>query len=284
MPTRRNFVATLAAVAGGALGRAAAVPFPTSVLSSPNKLDRIGIQLYSVRDLMAKDFAGTIAQIAQIGYREVEFAGYFNNKPSDIRQLLTRNGLTAPSSHLGFDILRTGTDQAMAAVAELGAQYATVAWTPVEERGGTSTWKRIADLFNEAGRKAQAHGLKFAYHNHDFEFEPCVGESLPFDVLLANTDPALVSFEMDVYWVTHARQDPRAYIRTYPSRFVMLHLKDSAGPPDDKQTDVGKGTIDFVSILRTDTALQHAFVEADQPADPLAFARNSFNYLKGLEY
>jgi sugar phosphate isomerase/epimerase len=286
MPTRRDFVATIAAVAGGAIGRAAVAPFPTSFASSPlsRKLDRIGIQLYAVRTEMQRDFTGTLERIAGIGYQEVEFAGFYDRKPADIRLLLQRLNLTAPSAHLGFDILKAGTDQALAAVAELGAKYATVAWTPPEDRGGTDAWKRVADLFNAAGRKAQSHGLRFAYHNHDFEFEPCVGQTFGMDTLLANTDPALVWYEMDVYWVTAGGQDPLAYIRKYPSRFVMFHIKDSAGPPDHKQTDVGAGTIDFAAVLRANPALQHAFVESDEPADPLGFARNSFNYLKGLEY
>jgi len=285
MLTRRNFVATaFAAVAAGASGRNATVPFSGLLRNRARKLDRIGIQLYSVRDLMAKDFEGTLAQLAQIGYKEVEFAGFYGRKPADIRALLQRDGLTAPSAHLGFDVLSKDTDQTMAAVAELGAQYATVAWTPQEERGGTDKWKSIADKFNAAGRIAKAHGISFAYHNHDFEFEPCVGSALPFDVLLQNTDPALVNFEMDVYWVNHAGQKPVDYITKYPNRFVMLHLKDGGPAPAYTMTDVGSGTIDFASILRADTALQHAFVEKDVQSDPMGFARNSFNYLNNLTY
>jgi sugar phosphate isomerase/epimerase len=283
MLTRRNFVATVAAVAGGAIG-GKALALPTAFRGRPRKLDRIGIQLYSVRDLMKSDFEGTLASIAQIGYKEVEFAGFYNRKPADIRALLQRDGLTAPSAHLGFDILQKDTDQAMAAVAELGAQYATVAWTPQEERGGPDKWKSIADRFNAAGRVAKAHGISFAYHNHDFEFEPCVGNQFPYDVLLQNTDPALVNFEMDVYWVTHAGQKPVEYLTRYPNRFVMLHLKDGGPPPDYKMTDVGSGTIDFASILRAATGMQHAFVEKDEQTDPMGFARNSFAYLNRLDF
>jgi sugar phosphate isomerase/epimerase len=285
MLTRRNFVATsLAAVAGGAIGQKANVPLAGFLSGRAKKLDRIGIQLYSVRDLMAKDFEGTLASIAQIGYKEVEFAGFYNRKPADIRALLQKDGLVAPSAHLGFDVLSKDTDATMAAVAELGAQYATVAWTPQEERGGADKWKATADKFNAAGRVAKAHGISFAYHNHDFEFDPAAGDVHPLDILVQNTDPALVNFEMDVYWVNHAGQSPVAYISKYPGRFVLLHLKDGGPPPDYTMTDVGSGTIDFASILRADTAMQHVFVEKDVQSDPMGFARNSFNYLNNLTY
>lgn len=285
MLTRRNFVATtLAAVAGGAVGRKANVPFAGILGGRPTRLDRIGIQLYSVRDLMAKDFEGTLAAVAQIGYREVEFAGFYGRKPSDIRALLQKNGLVAPSAHLGFDVLTNNTDQTFGAVAELGAQYATVAWTPEEERGGADKWKANADKFNAAGRVARTHGLSLAYHNHDFEFDPAAGSIHPLDILLQNTDPALVNFEMDVYWVTHAGQSPVAYLTQYPTRFKMLHLKDGGAPPNYPMTDVGSGTIDFVPILRAARAMQHAFVEKDLQTDPMGFARNSYNFLHNLTY
>jgi sugar phosphate isomerase/epimerase len=124
--------------------------------------------------------------------------------------------------------------------------------------------------------------MRFAYHNHAWEFRPLEGE-LPIDILLGECDPELVSFEMDVYWVTVAGADARDYIRRNPTRFKMLHFKDSAGPPKHEQVDVGKGTIDFAAVVRLDAELQHAleyvFVEADDPPDPLAFARASFEYL-----
>ena len=285
MLTRRDFVATsLAAVAGGAIGRKANVPLVGFLGDRAKKLERIGIQLYSVRDLMAKDFEGTLASLAQIGYKEVEFAGFYNRKPADIRALLQKDGLVAPSAHLGFDVLTKNTDQTFADVAELGAQYATVAWTPQEERGGADKWKAIADKFNAAGRVARTHGLSFAYHNHDFEFDPAAGPVHPLDLLVQNTDPALVNFEMDVYWVTHAGQKPVEYLTKYPNRFVLLHLKDGGAPPDYPMTDVGSGTIDFASILRAASAMQHVFVEKDLQNDPMGFAHNSFNYLNNLTY
>ena len=261
MITRRTFLVVVGASVGSAVCRTRAdTPGLGTTAAGRRHLDRIGIQLYSVRQEMQRDMPATLARIADIGYREVEFAGYFGRTPAQVRQLLEQNHLSAPSTHLGYDLLASG------------------AWDKALDD---------ADEFNRAGEAARKKGLRFAYHNHDFEFVRSDG-AVPLEILLANTDPALVSFEMDVYWVTHAGADPKALIRQYPTRFALLHIKDSAGPPDDKMVDVGAGKIDFASILRLDAdqrqAVKHVFVEHDQPADPFAFAKNSFDYLKKLEY
>jgi len=229
----------------------------------------------------------TIARIANIGYREVEFAGYFGRTAADVRAMLERNGLSAPSTHIAFAGLGDAWDKMLDFAAGVGHQFVTVPWIDAKKRTTLADWHRIAADFNKAAERARSRGLRFAYHNHDFEFKR-VGDTVPFDLLLRETDPALVSFEMDVYWVTEAGSDPRAYLRQYPSRFVMLHLKDSAGPPKHAQVDVGKGTIDFAAILRLDAnqkhAVEHVFVEHDEPPQPFVFAKNSYDYLHALEF
>jgi sugar phosphate isomerase/epimerase len=287
MPTRRNFLTSLGVFAGAVACRSKvpALVGDSSPLVARRRLDRIGIQLYSVRDEMQRDVPGTLARIAQIGYRDVEFAGYFGRSAADIRQLLDANHLSAPSTHIGYDPATW--DASLDFAKAVGHEYVTVPWIDESKRKTLDDWRRIADDFNRAAERARAKGLRFAYHNHNFEFVP-VGGEVPLDVLLARTDPSLVSYEMDVYWVTNAGRDPREYLKKYPGRFVMLHIKDSAGPPKHDQTDVGAGTIDFASIFRLDAdtsrSVKHVFIEADQPANPMAFARNSFNYLKALEY
>jgi sugar phosphate isomerase/epimerase len=286
MISRRNFLVVVGASFGSAVCRTRAdTPGLGTSSAGKRKLDRIGIQLYSVRQEMQRDMPATLARIADIGYREVEFAGYFGRTPAQVRQLLDQNHLSAPSTHLGFDLLGTDKwDKALDDAAAIGHEYATIAWIPENLR---KDWRRIADQFNQAGEAARKKGLRFAYHNHDFELKSTEATK-PLDILLANTDPALVSYEMDVYWVTFAGADPKAYLRQYPTRFAMLHLKDSAGPPDNKMVDVGTGKIDFAGILRLDAdqrqSVKHVFVEHDQPADPFAFAKNSFDFLKKLEY
>lgn len=230
---------------------------------------------------------GTLARLAEIGYREVEFAGYYRRTPAEVRQLLERNRLAAPSTHVQYETVRDNFDRTADDALAIGHQFLTVPFLGDAERRSVDTWRRVAQDFNRAGEKARARGLRFAYHNHDFEFNRVDG-ILPFDLLIAETDPALVSFQMDVYWTVKAGGDPLAYFRKHPTRFSSLHIKDSAGAPNHGQVDVGAGKIDFAAILRLDagqqSSVKHLFVEHDQPPDPMMFAKNSFDYLSKLEY
>lgn len=258
----------------------------TTLASQRRRLDRIGIQLYAVRQLTQRDLPGTLARLAEIGYREVEFAGYFGRSPEQTRALLTQYKLTSPSTHIGYDQLGANWDRALDEALARGHRYVTVPWLPESARSAEAS-RRVADEFNRAGEAARRRGLRFAYHNHDFEFIR-TGDTTPFNVLLANTDPQNVSFQLDVYWAVKAGADPLTLIRQHPTRFTMLHVKDSGGPPDHRQVDVGAGTIDFAAILRLDQSqrgvIEHVFIEHDQPADPMAFAKASFDYLSRLQY
>lgn len=288
MPSRRDFLAGLGAVAAlTACGSRAAALASAASASQRRKLERIGIQLYTVRAGMQRDMAGTFARLAEIGYREVEFAGYFNRAPRLIRAELQRAGLTGVSAHDEIATVRNAWDRALDDAAELGLRYVTINWLPAETRRTNDDWRRIADDFNSAGEKARARGLRLAYHNYDVSLQPLQG-IVPLDLLLERVAPENMDFQMDVYWLVVGGADPLAYIRRYPTRFTMLHVKDSAGAPRHAQTDVGAGVIDFRSILALDAsqrgAIQHVFVEHDEPADPFAFAKTSFDYLSRLEY
>jgi sugar phosphate isomerase/epimerase len=288
--TRRDFLATvgsLAAVTACRQSGSAQQAQQTSAQATRRRFERIGIQLYSVRTEMQRDMPGTLARLAEIGYHEVEFAGYYRRTPAEVKQLLERNRLSAPSTHVTYESVRDTFDKVADEAQAVGHQYLTVPFLGEAERRSADTWRRVAQDFNRAGEKARARGLRFAYHNHDFEFNRVDG-ILPFDLLITETDPALVSFQMDVYWTVKAGGDPLAYFRRHPTRFSMLHIKDSAGPPGHAQTDVGAGTIDFAGIMRLDVSQQssvkHVFVEHDQPPNPLVFAKNSFDHLSKLEY
>src|SRR5256714_10844645 len=280
MTDRRDFIKAL----GAAALAPALQPLAPSLHSraSLRKLDRIGLQLYTVRHAMEKDVEGTIARVAAIGYREVEFAGYFGKSARDVRALLDRHGLSAPSSHVSLapDQWRRALDAAPV----VGHRYLVIAWIPAEERRTLDDYKRWAERLNRAATEAKAAGLEFAYHNHDFEFAPLDGK-LPYDVLLAETDPKLVQLEMDLYWIVKAGQDPLAYFARWPGRFPMVHVKDSAGPPDHKMTAVGAGKIDFRKIFaQSDQAGDpHYFLQHDNPGEPFASIRPSWWYLKRLE-
>jgi len=281
--TRRTFLATLGVAAFGIASRDA---LADGILLAPHrKLKKVGLQLYSVRDLMKADLPGTLRKVAQIGYKEVEFAGYFGRSPAQIRALLKQNGLTSPSSHIGLDILEKDSVRAFADAKAIGHQWVTMPYIPEERRKTVDDWNKIIDLLNQLGPQAKAAGLRLAYHNHDFEIRPVNGVR-PLDMMLDKTDPSLVDFEMDLYWVVFGGGDPIDFFNRHPKRFAMVHVKDSAGPPDNKMVDVGKGTIDFPKIFaQSDKAgIKHYFVEHDQPADPIATIRNSYRYLHALRY
>ncbi len=281
--TRRTFLATLGVAAIGIASRDA---LADGVLLAPHrKLKKVGLQLYTVRDLMKADLPGTLRKVAQIGYKEVEFAGYFGRSPTQIRALLKQNGLTSPSSHIGLDILEKDSVRAFADAKAIGHQWVTMPYIPEERRKTVDDWNKIIDLLNQLGPQAKAEGLRLAYHNHDFEIRPVDGVR-PLDMMLSKTDPALVDFEMDLYWVVFGGGDPLDFFNRYPKRFALVHVKDSAGPPDNKMVDVGKGTIDFPKIFaQSDKAgIKHYFVEHDQPADPIATIRNSYKYLATVRF
>jgi sugar phosphate isomerase/epimerase len=276
---RRAFVTTMGAL-GGALAAPALVPRPPS----RHRLDRIGLQLYTVRKAMQADVEGTLARVAATGYKEVEFAGYFGKSPTDIRAMLDRHGLSAPAVHVG-SIAPDQWRASLEAAATIGHRYMVVPWIPAEERATLDGWKRVAENYNRIGAEARAAGLQFAYHNHDFEFVPVEGR-VPFDVLLENTDPQLVQLEIDLYWITKGGQDPLRYFQRWPGRVPLVHVKDSVGPPDHTMVDVGAGKIDFKKIFarREQAGIRHFFVEHDEPSDLFGSIRASYEYLKRLEF
>ncbi|MGH7529454.1 MAG: sugar phosphate isomerase/epimerase family protein [Gemmatimonadales bacterium] len=275
---RREFMAMMAGI-----GVAAAFPrAPRTAYRS--RLDRIGLQLYTIRGEMRRDFEGTLARVAEIGYQEVEFAGYFNHAPSAVRALLDRNGLTAPATHVG-SIEPDAWRASLEASRVIGHRYIVVPWIPEERRRTLDDYRRVAEDFNRVAAEAKSAGLQFAYHNHDFEFTPLEGR-IPFDVLLEHTDPALVQIELDLYWITKGGQDPLSYFARWPGRITLVHVKDSGGAPAHPQVAVGAGTIDFRRIFshHEQAGIRHYFVEHDEPADPFAFLRKSYEYLRRLEF
>jgi sugar phosphate isomerase/epimerase len=276
--TRREFIGTMTG-----LGVAALIPGALRAAHSA-RLEKIGLQLYTVRDKMKEDFEGTLARVAEIGYKEVEFAGYFNHSPADVRAILDRHGLSAPSTHVG-DISPDAWKASLDAAHAIGHEYIVVPWIPEERRKTLDDWRKVAADFNRAAQAAHDAGIQFAYHNHDFEFPKLAGQ-VPYDVLLQNTDPRLVQLEIDLYWITKAGQDPLAYFGRWPGRIPLVHVKDSAGPPEHKMVDVGQGKIDWKRIFakQDQAGIKHAFVEHDQPPQPFEDIAVSVRYLKDLEF
>jgi sugar phosphate isomerase/epimerase len=200
-----------------------------------------------------------------------------------VRAALQRAGLEGPASHVPAAAVVDATERILDETAGVGCRYLVAAWIDAEQRRTVEDWNRWADRFNRVGELARARGLRFAYHNHNYEFPPVDGV-VPYDVLLARTDPSLVEFEMDLYWIISAGGDPLARFAAHPGRFPLVHVKDSMGPPDHRMVDVGRGTIDFATIFarREQAGIRHWFVEHDEPASGLESARVSFQTMQRL--
>ena len=261
----------------GALGSLLAGPAHAQGFGPP------GLQLYTVRSLLERDYAGTLARVAALGCREVEFAGlYPSSSTRETVALLQRHGLSAPSGHAEYETLARDPGAELQKANELGQRFVVCPSIDEPHRRTIDDWKRIAKNFNRIGEQARRAGLTFAYHNHDFEFQPIAGQ-IPYDLMLTETDPALVKLEMDFYWMARAGRDPLAYFRKYPGRFPLVHLKDMAR--GGSITEVGNGTVDFARLL-TEAKLAgivHGFVEHDDPADPLKSIEISLRYLRQLK-
>jgi sugar phosphate isomerase/epimerase len=180
-----------------------------------HKIEKIGLQLYTVRDLMKQDFDGTLAKVAATGYKEVEFAGYFDRSPKDVRAAVDRHGLTAPSAHIEYKNLGEKFPEVIEAAKVVGHEYLVNPWIDENIRKQPDGWKQAAETFNRAGEACKKAGIQFAYHNHWFEFLPVNGK-LPYDLLLTDCDPNLVKMELDLCWITVGGQDPLKYFDRYP--------------------------------------------------------------------
>ncbi len=270
---RREWIQTM-----GAALPVAYLGFPTAL----DRIEKVGVQLYTVRDAMAADFDGTLAKVAQIGYKEVEFAGYYNHDAKAVRALLDKLGLAAPSTHVGFDVLGEPWQKVLDDSKVIGHQYVVVPSIPDDLRKTLDGYRRAAEQFNKAGEAAQKAGIQFGYHNHNAEFQLVEGRP-PYDVLLEATDPKLVQFEMDLYWIIFGGADPLKYFARWPGRFPLVHVKDMTA--QHTMTDVGSGVINWKQLFaHHEAGIRHYIVEHDEPASPFDSIKASYEYLSKLEF
>ena len=287
---RRTFLEILTA--------AAVLPRQLSWAADEHRIEKIGLQLYTVRDQMKADFDGTIAKVASIGYKEVEFAGYFGRTPERVRAVIDRNGLTSPSCHVEYAVLSDKWPSVIESSKVIGQSYIVCPWIPEEIRKQPDGWKRAIETFNHAGEISKKSGIQFAYHNHWFEFLPVNGK-LPYDMLLEQCDPDLVKMELDLCWITVAGADPLTYFNRHPGRFPLVHVKDmkklpkvsASGGQDfgDSLTDmtaVGSGVIDWKRLLGQSekVGIKHYFVEHDKAEAPFESIKMSYDYLSRLRF
>lgn len=211
-------------------------------------MKKIGLQLYSIRELVQDDFAGTIKKVAEAGFTGVEFAGYYGKTAKEVKNMLDENGLIAAGSHDGIDLLKNNLAGAIDFALEIGNKNVICPYFPDLVQGDADAFKKAADLFNEIGAKCKESGLKFGYHNHNFEFRNFDGV-YGLDMIMANTEPDLVFFEIDTYWAKFAGLNPIEVVEKYNTRCPLLHIKEMKNEEEKVNDIIGKGIMDFKGIV-----------------------------------
>src|SRR5690606_2803360 len=251
--------------------------------------------LYTLRDIIAQDVSGVIKKVADIGYQDVEpygFSaadGYWGMSPKEFKSLLDSNNLKSSSGHYDLEeFIRTGKEDQLHATIEaanvLGQEYVTLPYLQEDLRGSADTYKMIAEKMSIMAETCKKSGLKFAYHNHDFEFTNLGNGETGYKIFMENTDADLVQFELDLYWVQHSGNDPIELFKKYPGRFTMWHIKDMDKVNRDLNTEIGTGSMDFKPVFKNAqlSGMKHFFVEQEnfsQGKDPFQSIRESFDFI-----
>ncbi|MEP6594539.1 MAG: sugar phosphate isomerase/epimerase [Ginsengibacter sp.] len=278
MKTRRMFLKETGAFALGAM-------FLPSLDISDSKVQNPGVQLYSFRKEMLADATGTLKQIAALGFKQIESANsdkgnYYGLKPREIKQICTDLGMTLRSGHIHID---DKWKQTLNEAQESGQEYMICSSMPA--KGQTvDNYKKAAEAFNNSGEECKKANIKFGYHNHDYEFEQENGNVL-YDVLVKNTDPALVHLELDLGWVIAAGKDPIDYFNDYPGRFPLWHLKDM-NLAEKHSTEFGKGGLDIRKMFNNEkkAGMKYFFVEQEEYTNtPYESMKINMDYLKNIK-
>ena len=319
MTTRRDFMKQSGLVAAAALS-----PFDLkkeNIVGNPVG-NSVGIQLFSIPKMLSEDFVGGIKMLSQLGYKEVELfgpfpfsaekakknwemagkmlgfsgSGYFGKTAQEVRKILDDNGLRSPATHTDLDTLENNMAQLGEAAQILGWKYVTLPAIPDDRRKTLDDYRRMADTFNKIGENAKKNGLRLGYHNHGYGIKPMNGQ-VPLQLILDNTDPKLVFFEMDIFWTTAGGADPVDYLTKYAGRYKMLHLKDMktkkefAGDGGSMQqwlpmfpliASAGDGALDVAGIVKKakETGVAHFFVEQDLVVNPQVALKRSIDFLR----
>jgi sugar phosphate isomerase/epimerase len=282
---RRDFFGALAGAGLAGLELTACGPAAANP-AGRGSLERLGVQLYTVRDRMQHDVVGTLHAVADIGYLEVETAGLFGLSPSEFRAALDGAGLVSPAAHVSMDALRGDAAATFAAAETLGQTWLVVPWIDRAERTSDG-YTRFAGDLNRFGSAARERGLRIAYHNHEFEFDALDDGRTGYAILLAETEPEFVDLELDLFWAVRGGHDPVDLFAAHRGRFTLWHVKDMAdiaGSP--RMVSVGEGEIDFARIFAHAelAGMRHFFVEHDNPADALASIRAAHAHLRQLRF
>jgi sugar phosphate isomerase/epimerase len=316
MTTRRNFLKNT-----GLLSAAVAFAPFSEVMAALKQENKLGIQLFSIPKMLSEDFESGIKMLAELGYKELELfgpyafsaekaqkgweaagkmlgfsgSGYFGKTALEVKKILADNGLTTPGTHTDLDTLEQNMDKLAEAAHTMGWKYVTLPAIPDDRRKTLDDYKRIAESFNKIGESAKKNGIRFGYHNHGYGIKPMEGQ-VPLEIILNNTDPNLVFFEMDIFWTTCGGADPIELLSKYPNRYKMLHLKDMtekkqfAGdgggmrdwmPMFSLMASAGDGVLDLAGIVKkaNEVGVEHFFIEQDMVANPKEALGRSSVYL-----
>ncbi len=271
---RRSFLKTSAAATAGI--SLAGLPLISCAGKVTADTKKYGLQLYTVRNDVAKNLTGTLEYVAKAGYSQIELYGFdgttfFGKSPKEFKAMFDGLKLTSPSGHYNFGgVLQSGNLDFWKKVLEagniMGNEYATIPWLDANQRGN-DTLPKLVELVNKAAELTKAAGMKLAYHNHDFEFKKMDNGKTFLQTLLDGTDPSMVDFELDIYWSSFMNENAVDWFNKYPGRFTMWHVKDLTTNKEGKKesTQVGDGTIDFASIFKhkKHAGLKYAFVEQE---------------------
>jgi sugar phosphate isomerase/epimerase len=284
-----------------------------------------GVQLFTIPQMVSKDLKGTLKLLSEIGYKEIEFFGpysfsapetieswkpiatqlgiegnaFYGYSLADVKKMLADYGLTTPSVHLDLNTMRTNLAPAMTELKALGTKYVAIpALNNPADRSTLDDFKKLADEFNVIGKKMSEYGLTLTYHNHGYEHWVKDGQT-PIEILLKNTDPKYVAFELDIFWMTAAGANPIEFLKKYPTRYKMLHVKDAMeqvrfsgdGTTSDqwialfpKMADPGTGVFDIKGIVEqgVKSGVTHFYLERDLTPQPMETLKNSFEYFKKM--
>ncbi len=257
----------------------------------------LGLQLYSVREAMPKDIPGTLRRVHDMGFREVELAGTYGMSAGDFRRQLDSAELVATSMHAGYEQFRDSLTNVLAGAKALGVKYVGTAWIPHPDGPITAAMVREAAAnFNAWGRAARRQGLQFFYHCHGYEFVADAAGTTPMDILMRETDPDAVKYEMDVFWITRPGADPVTWLRKYPTRWRLLHLKDmkkgtptnvntGSANPDSTEVPLGSGQLDYRAVLRAalEIGATQFYIE-DETASPFTTIPRSIAWLEQVSW
>jgi len=283
---RRSFIKAVGITSAG-MALTSLLPACGAITKSKTASKDFGLQLYTLRDVLPADPKGVLTQVASFGYKQIEsYEGgkgmFWGMKNTEFKSLMDNLGMKIVSSHCNIN---KDFERKAAEAAEIGMAYLICPWLGAQK--SLDDYKRYADVFNQRGEVCRKNGIRFAYHNHDYSFQQLEGQ-YPQDVMMQQTDKNLVDYEMDIYWVVAAGQDPAAWIAKYPGRFRLCHVKDrkKGAAPGDKDASVvlGTGSIDFEKLLQKASDIQYRIVEQEAYAGttPIDAVKANAAFMKNL--